>query len=762
MGLILTKDEFNKAVSKPSVNVDAGSSVKPEIKDNKKVSTWNSTYQPIIEELNLQKAVNYGNAKHIMRAVNGGYDFAMSKLKTEDPALYSKFKQFKNSSWDFAKELETIREGGDTAKINDYFKKATVMFQEIANSLDYSKNKRFAIDADARVLTREQYDKASQEVQVGNKSSVNARAILNDGELKADYETWGTSAEYAKLKNVSDHWMNQIKKKSQPIVSSWVATSLHNIDTDDVSKADQNRKAWDINVDLLRHVSKYGTVENSNLVRQDKKLAMSIRKQMWGKDYAGQLKVLKNYSDELQGMSKRLGFYGGTKILNKHKDTIGKMVDYYPETSDKSRDQFATKDMVEIDRMMKHFSEFKEVDKNFRNKATALSKNNYKEITDGLGLDLERSQFNAAMDALVDKDGNILSYKKWKETLRSMPDPTGHGYVPGGTSTFGNTFKEIKQKGVKQKSALGQIWEQNKTIDWDDPHSYNPFEVLPGTGTGSYQHRKEGVEEDLIAIYNGLKSGYKKQFSKIKADQIYDSSLLAAGFGNLRNQSLQFKGVNLNVDKNFQLKSTTGKKQENVNKLINLMKNDAGEIDTETITLFGNDRVNAGLNAIQKDELADYRENNAKVAKDFFKGDLSNVTVEFFRNTNVPGQAAYSFYNTKTKKSMVMYAPVKKLGKDGIAEDMYVHTARSPQEFTFQAKGFKDMPIISVKNKPAYESAKLTFDQNKNAYIGTMWYWDAQGNKKKYEHEIPMGQAITIDGATKNFYEFLNQYSKTL
>ena len=733
MGLILTNEEFNKAVGKPSVKPD----VDTKIKDGTNIKTWDSRFQPIIEDLKLQKDINYGNSKHIMRAVNGGYDHVMFQLKTDDPGLYNKFKQFKNNSWSFAKELETIREGGDNSKINDYYNKATAMFQEIAVSLDYSKNKRFAVDENARVLTREQYDKSSQEVQVGNKSSTNAKVVLAGGELSADYESWGTSAEFNKLKGVSDHWMSAIKKKTQPIVASWVATSLQNIDVDEPSKADGNRQAWDLNVDLLRHVSKYGTVENSNLVAQDKSKALAIRKQMWGKDYAGQLKVLKTYSEDLQGMSKRLGFYGGTKLLNGHRNNIGKNIEYYPQTSEKGRDDFATKDMDSIDRMMTHFTEFKEIDKNFRNKAVSLSKNNYQAIIDGVdmetykGLDMSRNQFNVAMDALVDKDGNISSYKKWKQDLYNQKDPTG-----------------------QSKTALGQIWDQNKRmhVTWE-----GGFDSIVGGST-----TKKDFEDDLKRMYSEIKKGYKKQFSNIKADQVYDSSLLKAGFGNLRNQSLQFKGVDLNLDKNYQMKNATGKKQENINKLLGLMKNDAGDFTTEDITLFGNSRVNAGLNAIQKDELSDQRSNNPAIAKEFLKGDLSNVTVEFFRNTNVPGQAAYAFYNTKTKKSMVMYAPVSKLGQDGVGEDMYVHTARSPQEFNFQAKGYRDMPIINVKNKPAYKSAKLTFDQNKNVYVGTMYYFNAEGNSEKYEHIIPMGQAITIDGATKNFNAFLNQYAKTL
>lgn len=753
MGLTLTKEEFNKAVAKPNVKVEQGSAPKLD-KDDSKVSNWNSTYQPIIEDLNLQKQINYGNAKHIMRAVNGGYDHVMGKLKTEDPELYNKFKQFKNNSWDFAKELEVIKEGGDSTKINQYFNKATAMFSQISSSLDYAKNKKFAVDSEARVLTRDQYDKMSQEVQVGSKSSTNARAIFSEGELKADYEASGTSSEYAKLHNLSDYWMGAIKKKAQPIVSSWVATSLKNLDIDEPSKSDSNRQALDLNVDMLKHISQYGTVENSDLVAIDKKKAMAIRKQMAGKDYQGVLKVLKTYSDDIQDMSKRLGFYGSTKLINGHKSTVGKNSAYYPETTNKTRNEFAQDDMDSIDKMMTHFSEFKEIDKNFRNKATALSKNNFEEIRDGLGLDVKQSQFNVAMDALVDENGNIASYNKWKQSLRSIPDPSGKGFVKGGVGMTENAFNAAKSRG-QQQSALGQLWEQNKGAHWGGWK--NGFDALPFGRT-----EKEDVEKDLVKMYNGLKSGYKKQFSKIKADQIYSSSLLGAGFGNLRNQSLMFKGVDLSVDKDYQLKATTGKKQENVNKLLGLMKNDAGQFTTDDITLFGNDKVNAGLHAIQKDELQDYRENNAKVAKDFFKGDVSNVTVEFLRNTNVPGQAAYSFYNPQTKKSMVMFAPKSMLGKEGIGEDMYVHTARSPQEFNFQAKGFRDMPILTVKNKPAYESAKLSFDQNKNAYIGTMWYWDKDGNKQRYEHEIPMGSAITVEGASKNFNDFLKQYSKTL
>ena len=757
MGLIIDDARFAKAKEKAlgvPAPIDTKSVEKPGSAGEKvqpKINNWDKTYQPIIEELGWQKDLNYGNSKHIMRAVNGKYDNAMGQIKTEDPALYKKFKDFKNNSMSFANELANVKSTGNTDNLNKYHKSATLLFSEISAALDPAKNKKWAVDAEANVMSRKQYEHYNQSVEVGENSSISANMVFDQGEFKANYETWGTSAEYNKLKNVSTGWQKQIEKKSEPIVSSWVATSLKNIDSKDATKSKDNNLAWNLNVDLLRQVSEHGTIDDPNRRKLDKDKASAIRKQMWGKDYQGQLDVLKENSDIIQGMSKRMGFHGTTKILNTHRDTVGKLNDYFPETTDKTRADFFD-DMDDIKVMQGHYKEFKEVDKNFRNNALGSVKNNRQAIVDGLGLnkDFDPKLFNMAMDALVDKSGNILSFESWKKTLRSQNDPTGHGGM-GNVSAYGSTFKQ-GQTNPKRRSALGQIWEENKTGDWDNFGQY-----FHG------QHSQEGVQEDLVSIYSGLTKGYKKEFSKIKASQVYQSSLLKAGFGDLRNQTLVFKGIDLSVDKDHNLLSTTSPKQANVNKLIGLMRNAEGQITDKDITLFSNEDVNAGLNSLQKSDLTDHQKNNPNVAKDFFKGDMKNVTMEFYRNTNVPGQAAYMFYNTATKKKMAMYVPTKSLMKDtGVGEDMYVNTARSPRDFVFQAKGYKDMPVLKSKGKPAYESARLTFDNDKNAYIGTMTYWNQDGNKQTFEHVIPMGHAITIKGATDNFNSFLSQYSTTL
>lgn len=755
MGLVLTKEQrkavlgYDEPAAKSTQSVTSSESgTQPAIKE------WDKTFQPVIEDLKLQDKFNYGSSKHIMRAVNGRYDGVMKQLKTEDPTLYKKFQQFTTASKAFGQGLLTYQKTGDPESINKNWMDATTLFNDIANKLDYGQGKKWAVDSDANVLSRTQYEKNDQSAHASNKSSTNARAIFDGDELLADYEKLGISPEYNKLKNLNGIWQSEIKKKAVPIVSAWVSNSIQNIDSKNTSKADDNNNAWALNVDLLKHVSKYGTVSNRDIVEQDKKLAMSIRKQMWNKDLPGQLEVLRANKDKLEGFSKRLGFYGSSKLLTTHEDKVGKNIKFYPNTTNKTNAQYANEDMDQITVMLGHYKEFKEIDTKFRSSAVELTQNNWKTVIDEAGLDMDKKQFDVALGALVDEKGNILTYEKWKKKLRSQKDPSGNyaKYLDPNELTWQVEDKfDAKGNRIKQ-TALGQLWEQNKTVNWNDP-----LDLITG------QTNKEGVEEDLTAVYNSMKKGYKLQFSNLKASQDYDQSLLLNGFGNDWNKTIKHVGIDLSVDKDLNLNSTTSKKQENVNKILGLLKDEDGSFENTGVTLFGNKDVKEGLHAIQKDELSDYQKQNETTAKNFFKGDMSHVTMEFFRNTNIPGQVAYSFYNTKNKQKMVMYVPADKVSKDkGIGEELYVNTAKSALDFNFQAKGFKDMKVYKANNKPAYQSARLTYDAEHDTYVGNMSYFDKDGNIQDYKHIIPSGQAMTVRGATETFNQFLSQYSKTL
>ena len=715
------------------------------------VKEWDKNFQPIVEDLKLQDKFNYGSSKHIMRAVNGRYDGVMKQLKTEDPAMYKIFDQFTNASKAFGQGLVTYKKTGNPDAINKYYKEATNLYDEIAEKFDYGNNKKWAVDANAQILTRKEYEKQNQDAHVSKKSSNSGRVVFDGDELIAEYEKRGISPEYNKLVNQKNIWQSEIKKKAVPIINAWVNNTLQNIDATDATKADSNNNAWHLNVDLLKHVSQHGTVSNADLKESDKKLAMSIRKQMWNKDLAGQLNALKTNKAAIEGMSRRLGFYGSSKLLTTYKNTVGSDVKFYPNTNKKTNSEYANDDMDSIEVMLNHYAEFKEIDSNFRNSAVKLSKNNWKTVVDESSLDMNKKQFDIVMDAMVDEKGNISTYDKWKKSLQSVTDPSGNNayFLDPNEMTMQHEIKrDAKGKPVKQ-NVLGQLWEQNKTGNWNDPLQYF---------TG--QTNREGVEEDLKALYNNVKKSYKLQFSNLKASHDYDNTMLLNGFGDNYNQVIGHVGIDLTVDKNLNLNSTTSKKQENANKIISLLKDQNGSFEDTGVTVFGESDIKEGLHAIQADELEGYQAQNEEKAKKFFKGDMSHVNMEFYRNTNIQGQVAYAFTNTNTKEQMVMFVPVDKVNKNGAAEDFYVNTTKSPLDFNFQAKGFKDMAVYSKNNKPAYKKAQLTYDAEHNNYLGKMTYFDDKGNLQDFTWEIPYASAQTVKEATKTFDIILRNYSK--
>jgi hypothetical protein len=750
--LIFKGTQLSGNVEKPKVGI--------EKKEVGKLSNWDSQIAPIMDDYpKVKEIINYKDSKPIMRAVNGRYDNVMSQLKEDDPKAYDNFKKFKNSSWAVANELKKI----ETGEFNyDTFikhkKDATVYFNGIADSYKYDKNKRFAMTPDAQMMTREQYEKWDQEPSVSkNKSSTSAKVVYNNEIFKnlvADYETPNVSSSYKKLNNINEYYKDKGVELIQPITKSWVATSLQRIDVKKPD-ADKDAAALNMNMDLLKHVGKYKTTGDPDLARGDQETANSILKQLRGKDKSEQLELLKANSAKINSLSGRMGYYGNASIYNKYKNGyIGKTLDYYPQSKDKDRGDYfnQTQENGVIDRTIDNFKQFRKVDEDIRLQTLTLTNQNWKTISNRFGYDLKKPQFELAMNELVDDKGNIVSYKKWKKSMSSISDPSKYGYTPGGSPAFGSTFKNIKEKGIRNTAALTQIYNQN-----DDDVTLGEY-VNPGHwifGKGNEERR----EDQFISIYNNLKRSYKKNFDSVKSKTVYNATLLDAGFGNERNQAMEYRGVNLAVDKNMRLKQTEGPKQENISKVFGMLFDEMGNVDKENVTLFSNKDIKSGLNAVQTSDLKEQRKKNDDVLKNFLKQDNENVTMTFFRNTNAPNQSAYQFYNTKTKESMMVYAPKSMLGKNGIKEDLFTKTGKDPLDFTFKAKGELTMPKLNDKNgKPAYDSAALKYDKENDSYIGEIWDYNSEGNLKKKVYEIPYASAISINDAQKTFLNFLGEY----
>jgi hypothetical protein len=327
--------------------------------------------------------------------------------------------------------------------------------------------------------------------------------------------------------------------------------------------------------------------------------------------------------------------------------------------------------------------------------------------------------------------------KAWRDEIgKNLTKTVVHKYEWG----YGQKYYEQKYS----ENTEGLVKFYNKIAGVTDPQFFT---------SGAF----EGAQKEVwTEAYLKLKKSYKKTFDDVNVKQIYDATLLDVGFGKDRNQALNYVGVNLAVDKNMKLKETSGPKQENVQKVFSLLFDENGNVDKENVTLFSNKDIEDGLNAVQPGELKEQRKLNEEVLKNFLKTNNDNVTMTFYRNTNVSGQSAYQFYNTKTKESMMVYAPQTMLGKKGVNEDLFTKTGRDPLDFTFKAKGQLDMPIFNDKNNKAlYKSAALKYDKERDSYVGEIWDYNSEGFLKSKIYEIPYGSAISVNDAQKTFLDFL-------
>jgi hypothetical protein len=750
--LVFKAAQEQSGSEKPKIKTEAKAAVTE--KASASLSNWDAQIAPIIDQNpQLKQIFNYKDTKHIMRAVNGRYDNIMGQLKEDDPKAYESFKLFKSNSLAVANELKKFNTPAFNPKAFDqYAKDANAYFNKIVDTYDYDKGKKFAMNSEGHMMTREQYDKWDQTPKVStSKYSTDAKVVYNNELFKnlvADYETPNVSSAYSKLKNIDKHYRDQGLSLIQPITNSWVSTSLQRIDLKR-PKADEDNAALNLNEDILSHISKHKTILDPSLAKRDQGIANNILKQLSGKSRNEKLQLLKTYSDKITDMSSRMGYYGNAVIYNKYKTSvIGTTQDYYPNSNIKGKSRLdyfnQTQENGIIDRTINNYREFRGVDTKIRLKTLDMTQSKWKAVTDGLGIDLNKNQFDAAMNELIDENGNIASFDKWKKNLS----------VPASFNTNAKQMEGFVRNGRyvtpgNGASILDGIFEQNKNIHLTWKGGYNN---LPGGRT-----TKEDANKDLIAVYNGLKKVYKKTFDDVKANQVYAATLLDAGFGNNRNQALEYRGVDLSADGNMRLKATTGPKQENVNKIFSLLFDSNGNVNEEDVTIFGNKQIKEGLNALQKKDLEGQRELNESTLKTFLSKNNENVTMSFFRNTNIAGQAAYQFYNPKTKESMMVYVPKSKIGKDGVQEDLYMKTGRDPLEFTFQAKGELVMPILNNdKGKPAYTSAKLVYDRENDSYVGQYSIYNADGKIVPQKYTIPYGSAISVNDAQKNFFQFLS------
>jgi hypothetical protein len=686
-------------------------------------TTWNKQFQPLVDELKLDKEINYSNSLHMMRAINGRYDKLLSS--DVDPKVKDLVKNLKNSSWGAMNELGKLKTGGyDGDRASKLFMNAAKADSELAAALNYSKNKGFVYDPDTKAI----YDRKTFE------KKTDKPVIEKGGSTQTGAGEGGVNryAGYNQLKNYSNLMTKELRAKINPLVSTWTTNATRLLNADDRSAGkfdpDNRTKTYALTVDILTHVQKYGTTTgNKNVDAQNKQKADQILKTLWKtKGFPNKMDVIKKFTNGeenvIADLSKNLGFYGSNYVYQRHKDKLGTNKKYFTG-AEKMSDK-----LDDLDGLIDEFNNYKGSETKWRQSALQIAKTK----------DNSLQGTEAIYNNLLDKNGTIVDFDTWKQRLRTMKDPNAGktmetGY--GGMKTHGATMNVLKYV-IEENMPSFNLLGENSDVAKD---SWVPF----------YQE----VDYNKMArrVYNDAVKNYKSKFSDLKFDKQIKGHARVVQFGNTADHNMSYRSIDMSLDKNGYLKNTEGKKAENANILFNIMRTPDGTIDTEKITLFNDTRTKQGMykNAT-RDDLRLLQENNEKTFNDFFKGVKNDdVQITYVKNASLNYHGAYIFKNNETGKTMTMVAPNSVLQE--AKEPMFINTFMSTAEYRFQQLGKRKLPDVDGLYKDA-----LIYDEN--GIKTASWKFKNKDGQME-EYTLPIGD-VDILTATKQFNDVMQDYTR--
>jgi len=726
-----------------------------------KPNFWEDSVVPVLTanpKLKLEEHYNYSNTPHIMQAVNGGYDNIIQATLKTDPALSKKFSELKLASANVAKNIRAYTLTGDPTVLNAEEDKANAAWGAVYKSL--ADNNTWRMTKEGKVLTKDNFDKQDQEAHEGPNHSNTARVVYNYGELQAAYESSGTSGEYEYLIRNNKTWSEMGYDMGHPIVKSWISTGIANINSKDPKKANSNSEAVQLISDLINHTKDY------SLNQADKNFAKSFVKLFNTYDAPKQMSMIKTNAARLNALGSSLQTHGVSKLYMKHRQSasnpnaIGNNANNFPSETGKTHLDYFNQ-QIDLNTIYDEQTKAAITSKGFAALVYDNVKVNWKAITDAAGVKINKKDFDQVFDALVTKNGTIEGFTAWSNKLKKIaavaPNQVG-AYHNGRLIKQQNVsdeeyelFGATKFGTTRPKSLREIIAEDN--VD----HGVSGITKLGGTiihaltPGGPSQLLKD---QFMLSVYQALRTQYKKSYANVKMKDVHAQTLLKLNMGNSVNRSVVISGLDLTVDKNYNVLSQTTPKQENVRNLLSLLQDDKGNIKLKDITIFNDKQINEGLHAKTSADLKSEALYNYGKVSAFFKGDMTNVTMEFFRNTNVENTSAYSLYNKNTKKQILIYVPQSDLDK--VQEKTYIATKKDIAETNFENEGFATMPVYDLKK---YNSAQLTFDQDLDNYVGKVTYYNPEGYLEEYSHIIPGGHSVNLKSAKQNFNGFLKLFT---
>ena len=751
--------DINLAIKNTNEKVDAALAVEkpkpdaPKVDTSKQPRAWDQ-YQKVIDaHEGWDKAVNYSNSLHMMKAINGRYDKFLSN-KEFDPDAKEVMKTLINSSKGAMDELVKISNGtGNPNLFEKYRDNADAAQLKISTMLGANTNSNYVYDPDKKIIV----DRTTFEINNPSpkkKDRTSTQANPGGGGVNP-------YAGFLQMKNYTFKSGQLVKNEVNPLVTTWGKNAFNLFNADDKTAGrfdpDNRKNTLNYTKDALTFISKYGTQSgDKNRDNQNKAKAASYLKQLnslgsnedskiaWDSQMSYVKKLATSEkTNEITDMIEDMGYYGSTYLYNRHKKVLGKNEKYY-EGSEKSSGNL---DMIDanIERHEAYIEDSKKDRVAARNQAMlrfsgkaeaeAINVNRDTGFLEDVGMTLGIINTPAQEKRSLEKN---MSLKQQIFNAAISND--------GKIQNYDEFIKNLGPKYKIQSGIMGDRKIQTKAGIADKVYSqYRGFwDAKPGT----MFYDDEEFNETMRPLYNDIVKSYKKEFSLLNDPKKRNKDI---GSGNTANSVLYHEYVDMSLDKNGRMIKTQDYKGGNVVKIFNMMQAQGGAVNKSDITLIDSQDIENGkFSKASKSMLENQKRYNERVYNDFFKNaDLSQMTVEFDRNASIDYHSTYTFINQKTGKKLSMIAPASYIKKN--KETFWKETRMSTPEAIFQKLGKRDLPDMDNMYKDA------AIIQKNGMKYATFKYKDSDGVTK--QEEIPMGD-VQIEIAEKQFKEYFQRLQK--
>lgn len=637
------------------------------------------------------------NGDVLKNVLNGEYEKKDIKISDENKKLYSGFKTAANNFKDILIQIDKGVKV-DPDKIKNASLEWQTKFFDFKKGIGVPTSGYSGFDENNLLIPYTKYiTNTTEPVPLFDEMGTSITVDFNDAGKKGP--RLKPDAAFSRLEEWDAEYKNEIINNTTPVINSWVTTSMEKLKSDFNNKANKNQ-IYNFYESAFKTIDKYGTGSNdSNDENNASKILEQIKNSKWQVDST--LNIIQQNQVEVKQILGNLGFFAKTKLYSDNitgLDKVGSSDIYYIE-GQKLDDKVNA-----ADAMIQNYSEYDLKLKEFRTTSVKRAIDTFSDSDLG-------SEKTVVFNALFDENGKKRSAEDFLKIIKSKPPVETMQTMGGETDEFGRSMGGPPRQDYIKKIPYGT---------WLAQKEASIFNLYARFG------KESSVDNQLIDIYDNALDHYKKKLSTTlpaQFDPRFSTGLYKQGFGEVASPKLKFMGVDLSIDNQSKALTNLGsKKQENINKLFNIISGGSGNINQDNIVLLNNADIKKGLESFDDDAKREKKYENAQKFDEFFNNNpsLNYSEVKFERYSNLPNHSYYEFNSGGRKLGMLV--PFDALENE--SEMMYVKTKENPIDRVFHFTGIYRMPDVvytNAGNTSIIKDRKISLDANQNNIIQFTW-----------------------------------------